>query len=440
MGRRRRNKLPPDPVETRIEGLAHDGRGIAHVDDRTVFIHGALAGERVRFVYTRRTRKLTEGRVVEVLEPAPERVAPRCAHYGVCGGCSLQHMDPAAQIESKQAVLLENLDRIGGVRPERVLEPLTGPLWGYRRKARLGVKYVARKGRVLVGFRERGSPLVADLAHCDVLHPSVGGRLEMLAELVDGLEARERLPQIEVAVGDAATSLVFRHLDPLSTADRDRLEAFARREGLQVLLQPGGPESVEPLWPAEPELFYRLPEFEVTIHFRPTDFTQVNAEINRAMVSRAVAMLDPRPDERVLDLFAGLGNFSLPLARSAREVIAVEGDAAMVARGEASAARNGIRNTRHFAADLFGDHADAPWLRAIDKVLLDPPRAGAAEILPSVAAQRPGRIVYVSCHPATLARDAGQLVNAHGYRLVEAGVMDMFPQTSHVESIALFER
>ena len=441
MARRRKKRLPSEPVEAQIESLAHDGRGVTHVDDKVVFVHGALAGERLMFQYTRRTRKQDEGRAVEVLEPSADRVEPRCAHFGVCGGCSLQHMDPAAQIRSKQTVLLENLKRIGDVVPETVLEPLTGPLWGYRRKARLGVKYVPKKDKVLVGFRERGAPFVAELSRCDVLHPSVGERLESLGSLIYGMEARASIPQIEVAVGDNATSLVFRHMEPLSDADRDKLVDYARREGLQILLQPKGPETIHPLWPEEQDLYYRLPDHDVAIHFKPNDFTQVNAEINQKMVNQALELLAPQEDERILDLFAGLGNFSLPLARHAREVVGIEGDQMMVARGRESAERNGIGNTAHYACDLFQPSGDEPWMRGgYDKVLLDPPRAGAIEVLPAVAEMGPGRIVYVSCHPATLARDAGELVHRFGYRLTHAGVMDMFPHTSHVESIAVFEK
>lgn len=438
---RRRQRLPKEPVEAAIESLSHDGRGIAHVEGKAVFIHGALPGERVMFRYTARKRSHDEGEALEILQAAPQRVEPKCPHYDACGGCSLQHMAPEAQIAAKQQTLLDNLQRIGGVTPEDVLPPLTGPHWGYRRKARLGVKYVPKKGKVLVGFRERRSPYVTDMQRCEVLDEGVGLRLEEIGAMIHELEARARIPQIEVAVGDEATTLVFRHLDPLSAGDRERLLRFARETGFQVALQPKGPDTVTPLWPEQQDLFYRLPAHEVSIHFKPVDFTQVNMSINRKMVDLAIELLDPQPHERVLDLFAGLGNFTLPIARRAKEVVGIEGDEMMVKRGHESALRNGIDNTRHHACNLFEDVADEPWMHeAYDKVLLDPPRAGAIEMIPHVAAMVPGRIVYVSCHPGTLARDAGELVNTHSYRLVKAGVMDMFPHTAHVESIAVFER
>ena len=437
----RRKPLPADPVEAVVDALSHDGRGVAHLDGKATFIDGALPGERVRFRYTRITRRFDEGRVVEVLEASPDRVEPRCPHALVCGGCSLQHMDPDAQILAKQQTLLANLQRIGGVRPGKLLEPLRGPYWGYRHKARLGVKRVRAKGRVLVGFREKRKPWIAELSRCEVLHPSVGQRLEELAALVDSLSIPDRIPQIEVAVSDDATALVFRHLDPLGAEDLDRLRAFARESGIHVYLQPKGPDSVELLWPERSVLSYRLPEQGLELWFRPTDFTQVNPAVNRAMVGQALALLDPRPGERVLDLFCGLGNFTLPLAQRAGEVVGVEGDAALVERARDNAGRNGIGNAAFHMANLAEDITDRTWFReGFDKLLLDPPRSGAAELVPRIATLGVGRILYVSCHPGSLARDTGMLVNDHGYRLVAAGVMDMFPHTAHVESMALLEK
>lgn len=442
MGRRRqrRARLPEGTFGARIDDLGHDGRGIARLDGKAVFIHGALPGESVEFRYTGRHSQYDEGRVERVIEAGPDRVEPHCAYFGVCGGCSLQHLAAERQIAYKQDWLLGNLARIGRVEPETVLPPLTGPHRGYRHKARLGVKYVTAKGRVLVGFRERDKPFVADLRRCEVLHPRVGGLLEALGELIGGLSISRRLPQIEVAVGDTDVALCFRVLDPPDEADRSRLIDFGRMHDIQVWLQPSGPDSVHSLWPESAMLGYRLPAFDLDLRFLPHHFTQVNNTLNRAMVDQAVALLDPRPDERVLDLFCGLGNFTLPLARRAARVIGVEGDAGLVEWAQGNAVHNGIDNAEFRVADLTREiTAQDGYGDGFDKLLLDPPRSGALEAIPAVAALRPQRIVYVSCHPATLARDAGLLVHEHGYRLSRAGVMDLFPHTAHVESIAVFE-
>ncbi|MGD9888737.1 MAG: 23S rRNA (uracil(1939)-C(5))-methyltransferase RlmD [Halothiobacillaceae bacterium] len=430
--------------EVDITGFTHEARGVAHHEDKAVFVDGALPSERVKVLLTKPHRRFDEAEVIEVITPSPDRVEARCAHFGVCGGCSLQHMRDSAQIDSKQGVLLDNLRQLGKVEAKSLLSALRGPLWAYRRRGRLGVKWVPKKNRVLVGFRERGTPYLADLRRCEVLDPSVGERLEELGALIGGMEARATIPQIEVAVGDAATALVFRHMEPLGEDDQACLVDYAKRTGLHIFLQPQGPDSVHRLWPQEGELFYVLPAHEVRIDFLPVDFTQVNGELNRDMVDLALNLLDIQPNERVLDLFAGLGNFTLPMARRAAEVVGVEGDAAMVRRGEESALRNGITNTRHYVGNLFEPDAKQAWMQeglqgGFDKILLDPPRAGAMEIMPFLAKMKPKRIVYVSCNPATLARDAGILVNEHGYNLVSAGVMDMFPHTAHVESIAVFE-
>ena len=440
---RRRKQLPADPVAAHIDSLSHDGRGVARLDGKAVFIDAALPGEEVSFVYTGMHRNYDEGRVETVVSPSPDRVRPRCTAAGICGGCSLQHMDPVAQIRAKQGVLLENLRRIGGVEPETVLEPLTGPVWGYRHKARLGVKYVRRKDEVLVGFREKRKPYVARIDTCEVLHPDVGRRLSDLALLIDSLSIRSAVPQIEVAVGDRVTALVFRVLEAPAEADLASLRAFGQEYDMQIYLQPKGPETVTLLWPESPEqargLGYDIDDHRLTLQFRPNDFTQINPQINRKMLARALELLEPCADDRVLDLFCGLGNFTLPLARRAGRVTGVEGEAGLVQRARDNAAANGIDNVDFFTADLAGDVAAEPWLaRDYDKVLLDPPRSGAREMLPLIAGRRPRRIVYVSCHPGSLARDAGELVADHGYRLAAAGVMDMFPHTAHVESIALF--
>jgi len=439
---KKRKPLPTEPVRADIASLSHDGRGVTHVDGKAVFVAGTLPGEQVLFRYTRRARRHDEGVPLEVVRPAPERVEPRCAHVGVCGGCALQHMDPAAQVHLKQQVLTETLARIGKVAPARWLEPLAGEPWGYRRKARLGVRWVAKKGRVLVGFRERGSSFIADLAHCDVLRPEVGGRLLQLAALIESLSIRERVPQIEVAQGDGPTVLVFRVLDPPSGHDRDKLLAFAAETGLHVYLQTGGAETVTPLSGQAVSLDYGLPAHGVEIGFEPLDFTQVNLALNRRMVDQALALLDPQPDEQVLDLFCGLGNFTLPIARHADRVVGVEGDAGLVARARRNAEHNHIGNVEFQAADLYSvPSAVAPWHRErFHKALLDPPRTGAREVLETLAATGVRRILYVSCFPATLARDAEHLVHALGFRLEAAGAMDMFPHTAHLESMALFER
>jgi 23S rRNA (uracil1939-C5)-methyltransferase len=432
--------LKPGPVqEAEIVGLAHDGRGIARIDGKAVFVPGALPGERVTLRVIKQRRQMDEAVLGEILRASPDRVVPRCAHYGVCGGCSLQHLDATAQLAAKQAQLLEDLSRIGRVSPERVLPPLRGPVWGYRRRARLGVKYVHKKGRVLAGFREREKPYLADLQHCEVLLPALRSLPQALAALVEGLSVRERVPQVEVAVGDAATALVFRVMEEPSDEDLQRLEAFGARLGVQIYLQPGGIASVRPLRADAAPLRYGIEPFDLCIEFGPLDFVQVNSEINTGMVGAALAALEVVPGERVLDLFCGLGNFTLPLARRAARVVGVEGDDGLVARARANAAANGVDNVAFHSANLFEPAKFGDWSAGrYDRVLLDPPRAGAREVVERMASWRPRRVVYISCHPGSLARDAGILVETQGYRLLAAGVMDMFPHTTHVESIAVF--
>jgi 23S rRNA (uracil1939-C5)-methyltransferase len=434
----------PAPVEVTIESLTHEGRGVARVEGKALFVDGALPGERVSARYVARHRRFDEAATDEVLQASPDRVEPRCPHFGVCGGCSLQHMSAEAQIRAREQAVLEVLEHVGRVRPERMLAPITADPWGYRRKARLSAKHVPKKGGALVGFRERYSRYLAAIDGCEVLHPAVGRRIRALRDLITSMDARDRIPQVEVAVDDDdRTALVFRNLEPLTAADRKRLEEFAQGEGVQVWLQPKGPDTVQPLWPAEPEpLVYAHPDFDVRIPFGPLDFVQVNRDINRAMVARAVELLEAGPDARVLDLFCGLGNFGLPLARRAGFVTGVEGEAVMVLRARENAALNGITNAEFHSADLAAAGLDdAPWAReTYDAVLLDPPRAGAAGVMGLLGRLRAPRVVYVSCNPATLARDAHTLVHDHGYRFEAAGVMDMFPHTAHVESMALFRR
>lgn len=441
MARRRKKQLSADPVRVTIKDLSHDGRGVARIGDKTVFVEGALPGEEVDFLYVEQRSKYDVGVVQTVYTASLDRVEPRCPHYGYCGGCGLQHMAPEAQIRAKQGILEENFRRIGKVTPKEILPPLTGAHWGYRRKARLGVRDVVKKGRVLVGFREKRKPYLADMERCEVLHPSVGERLLELSDIIGSLDARAQIAQIEVAVDDSQTALVFRNLEPLNDADKARLTGYAQAQELCIYLQPGGPDSVEPLWPEQIELSYAIPEFDVSFAFLPTDFTQVNADINRAMVPRAIEMLEIQEHERVLDLFCGIGNFTLPLARRAAEVVGVEGDSQLVARARDNAKRNNLFNVSFHTADLSKELEAMPWWKqGFDKVLLDPSRDGAMEAIPYIARLGVKRIVYVSCNPSTLARDAGLLVNEYGYTLEKAGVMDMFPHTAHVESIALFTK
>ncbi len=438
---RKRRLREPVVLELDITDLSHDGRGVAHIEGKAVFVAGALPGERVRAEIRAVRKQFDEASSVEVLVPSRDRVEPLCPHFGVCGGCSLQHMDTRAQIVAKQHTLSENFTRIGQVQPQRWLEPLDGPPWGYRRKARLGVKHVPKKGKTLVGFRETDPRFIADLSRCETLVPQVGHRIEAIAEMMDSLEARARIPQIEVAAGDDRTALVFRNLDPLSESDRARLLAFGAHEGFAIFLQPAGNDSVTPIDGGSEDLRFSLPQFGLEYAFRPLDFIQVNGEMNRKMIPHALSLLKLQPHERVLDLFCGLGNFTLPLAQQSKAVVGVEGDAGLVLRARENAQRNGIGNASFYAADLTTDLRDQPWVgEGFDALLLDPPRTGADATIPQLPLETVGRIVYVSCHPATLARDAGILVRDHGYQLTAAGVMDMFPHTAHVESIALFEK
>jgi 23S rRNA (uracil1939-C5)-methyltransferase len=424
-----------------IDDLSHDGRGVATWGEKKVFVHGALPGERVMVRLTDRKRSYDEGETVEVLEASDHRIEPRCPHFGQCGGCSLQHLDGARQLEAKQNTLLQNLERIGKVTPEVVWDPLSGPSWQYRRKARMSVRYVHKKDRVLVGFRERYGRFVADMQECHVLDPRIAERLSDLSELIYTMDARRSIPQLEVACGDECCALVFRHLEPLSEGDLEKLRDFARNSGIAVLLQPKGPDSIHCLEPESVQLSFRIPEFGIEMDFEPSDFVQVNAAMNQAMISRAMDLLEPSADDRILDLFCGLGNFTLPMASRAAEVVGIEGDGALVERAGRNALRNGVDNASFHAADLNEDPGSASWLKKpYTKVLVDPPRSGAEFILPHIAASDADRVVYVSCHPASLARDAGILVRQFGFRLAGAGVMDMFPHTGHVESIALFER
>ena len=434
----RQNVTNVEPVTARIESLSREGRGVARVDGKTVFIDNALPGEEVRFRYKKRHGRYDEGGTIEVIAASANRVEPKCAHFGVCGGCALQHMEPSAQLEHKQAMLVEQLQHLGGIDPVLLLPPVAGPIWGYRRRARLGVRHVAKKGGVLVGFRERDTNYLAEMSRCEVLDPRVGGLIGALRELLSGLSLCDRIPQIEVAVDDQIASLTIRHLAPFSDADLAALRDFAESRDIHIYLQPGGIDSIMPLWPPAPSpLSFRIPAHDVEIRFRPLDFVQVNAAINLSAIDRAIALLDAQATDQVLELFCGLGNFTLPVARRVGRIVGIEGDGALVERARDNAAHNGITNAEFIQADL--SIAD-PLPGEFNKLLLDPPRTGAVEILRKLDLQRVQRLVYVSCNPATLARDAALLVGEKGMRLAGAGVMDMFPHTAHVESIAVFER
>jgi 23S rRNA (uracil1939-C5)-methyltransferase len=437
--KKKHQRIPQGQFEADIHDLTHEGKGVANIDGKTVFIDECLPGEKIKFEYTAKRRDYDEGHCVEVLTSSKDRVDPACRHFDICGGCSLHHLDAEAQIRYKQDALISALRQIAHIHDPVVVAPLRGPSTGYRHKARLGVRYVRKKGRMLVGFRERNGRYLADLEKCVVLVPEVGEKLTFMAERMSQMEAREQIPQIEIGKGDDTTTLVVRNLVELSDEDRQILIDMARDMAVQICLQPKGPDSIVPLWPEEQHLSYSHPDFGVSVSFKPGDFIQVNPEINRQMVQQAIDWLDVQPEHKVLDLFCGLGNFTLPLATRAKEVVGVEGDQPMVSRARDNALSNGLENTRYYAENLMEPDPSAGWLKEdYDRILFDPPRSGAKEIIPLLAKKGVERIVYVSCHPGSLARDAGELVNTYGYRLEQVGVMDMFPHTAHVESMALF--
>ena len=432
-----------------VADLTHEGEGVVRggqtdgeTSGKTVFVAGALPGERVSFRRRSFHKSHDEAELVEILEASPDRVTPRCAHFGVCGGCALQHLAPDAQIASKQRELAANLERIGNVAPATWLPPLLGPHWGYRRRARLSSRYVTKKGRSLVGFREKQGKYVADVQRCEVLEEPLGALVGALGELLTGLERRESIPQIEVSLSDGERVLVVRILDPLAEADLAALREFERVHALRILLQPGGLTTIAPLTPGPIDLHYRLDAFDLTLDFGPSDFVQVNATINQAMVARALELLEIGPADRVLDLYCGLGNFTLPLARRAAAVVGIEGEAGLIERARANARSNGIANAEFHVGDLsVAPDRTLSWMRGrYDAVLLDPPRVGAREVLSAVAHLAPRRVVYISCHTGSLARDLGVLVHEFGFGLRAAGVLDMFPHTTHVESIAVLDR
>jgi 23S rRNA (uracil1939-C5)-methyltransferase len=455
MARRRRNRTRetvPAEISTPVivESLDQEGRGVTHVDGKAVFIDGALPTEQVRYQSHRVKDSYEVANTVEVLKQSNQRVKPKCPHFGICGGCKLQHLDFAAQVAAKQRLLENDFKHIGKVKPVNMLPPLYGPTWGYRHKARLSVKYVVKKERVLVGFNEKGTRYVSVMDSCEVLVPAVSNLIKPLQEMIIDLSIRDKVPQIELAVGEPTAAgegdvivLIFRIMESLSTDDEAILKAFADRYEVQVWTQTKGPDTIKPFYPADgPPLQYSLPEFDLTYPFKPNEFTQVNPHINQVMLRRAMQLLQPQANEKIADFFCGIGNFSLPIARSGAEVLGLEGLANLVDRANESAALNQIHHVKFGVADLFKmTEKSLAELGYFDKWLIDPPRDGAYELVQAITPETaPKAIVYVSCNPATLARDAGVLVNEKGYTLSAAGVINMFPHTAHVESIALFQK
>lgn len=437
--KQRKQRIPQDTLTACVTQFSHEGRGIAQINGKTTFLFGALPNETVQFRYLRCHKQYDEGQVVSVEDASTDRVTPKCAHFNICSGCSLQHLSSESQIKHKQAVLLEHFAHQATCQPDIIASPIEGPLWGYRRKARLSVRDVHKKNKVLVGFREHDGRYVADISRCEVLHPSVGDKIELLSTLLMTLEMKAEIPQIEIAVGDNATVIIIRHLKPLPENDLQKLMSFSQQYQLQLYLQPGGAESIHPAT-ADANLYYDIPAYQIRMHFQPTQFTQVNQDINLKMLDQAIDWLDLQNEDRILDLFCGIGNFSLPMAKRCKHVVGVEGSTDSIAQAIKNAAFNQISNTDFYVHDLTLPVDLTTWFnQRYDKILLDPPRAGAKELMPYIKHWSPKRIVYVSCNPITLARDTKYLLDL-GYHLEKAGVMDMFPHTQHVEAMALFVR
>lgn len=430
-------------VTATLQALSHDGRGITTVDQKTTFVAGGLPGETVALNIFRKKPTFYEAIATEIITPSKSRATPPCAHFGVCGGCSLQHMNMTLQLEMKQQTLLDQLKHFGNVVPNTILPPLHTDELGYRRKARLGVKFVIKKNKLLIGFREKSSRYLADIESCPVLYPNVGEHLDELRALIQSLSCFDHIAQVEVAVGDDTIAYILRHLKPLTPDDHEKIIAFAKTHHIHFYLQPNPPLPVTKLWPddGKARLSYTLPAFDLEFLFHPLDFTQINLEMNRRMISQALQLLDLQKEDAVLDLFCGIGNFTLPMAKYAKQVIGVEGSQEMVERAYENAKHNDINNVQFFAANLEAPSSSASWLKqSYDKILLDPPRVGAKSMLPILASLNAKKIVYVSCNPATLSRDAGELVHHHGYQLEAAGIMNMFPHTSHIEAMALLTK
>jgi 23S rRNA (uracil1939-C5)-methyltransferase len=441
MRRKHALKLLP-PQQLQVVDLSHEAQGIAKLDGRAVFIAGALPGETVEVQLLQRRKGVQEAKLLQVINASPDRVEPKCRHYVVCGGCAEQHLSSGQQLALKQTQLLDNLARIGKVDVPTVLPPLQADVWNYRRRARLGARWVPQKNRTLVGFRERSSSKLADISRCEVLREPLSSLIEPLSVLLGSLSVRDKVPQVEAAVADNVIALVIRILDDLTEADLAALHAFRIQHGVQIYLQREGYDSIKPLHPETVQaLIYALPQFKLEFEFLPNDFIQVNGALNQQMVALALQLLEVNSQDVVLDLFCGIGNFTLPIAQQAAQVLGIEGEVALVERARDNARRNGVSNAEFMVANLFEEHKDSPFAkRQFIKVLLDPPRAGAREILPVIAHGGAQRVVYISCHPGSLARDAGILVHELGYTLKSAGVLDMFPHTAHVESVAVFER
>ncbi|BCA95592.1 23S rRNA (uracil(1939)-C(5))-methyltransferase RlmD [Legionella antarctica] len=442
--KRIKSRPDPTPQKAQIANLSHDGKGVARINGKATFIQGALTDETVEFQYTRVKKDFDEGRLLSVIEHSPLRVEPKCPHYQMCGGCSLQHMSEQEQIYFKQKQLLDLLSRFGHTKPQMILPPLTGAYWNYRNKARLSVRFVEKKQSAMVGFRERNNPrYITEITQCPVLNAKIDADIIPLRHLIDSMKDKHCIAQIEVAAGDDDIGLIFRNLKSLADEDEIKIEQFAKQYRYKIFLQPGGPESVYCFYPPNSSeyLAYNLPDYKINFQFHPTDFTQVNAELNRSMVKLALQLMDLKNTDMVLDLFCGLGNFSLPMAQFCSKVVGVEGSKTMVERAYMNAKANHLSNVDFYAANL-DDITEIKNLvrQSFNKVLIDPPRSGALEIVKQIDSLNPERIVYVSCNPVTLARDTDILVNQKGYILMKAGVMDMFPHTAHVESIALFEK
>mgnify|MGYP001367179136 CR=1 FL=1 len=431
-------KHAPTPVTLQIESLSHEGRGIAHIDGKTTFVDYALPGETISAQITKQKGRYNEAKTLDVIEASEKRVPARCPHFGTCGGCNLQHMQADMQLELKQQTVKELLQHQAQSTAEHWLPPLTSSEFQYRRKARLSVKYVDKKQKLLIGFREKQGRYVADIDYCDILTASAGHQLQAMAAMVEQLSIHKKIPQIEVAVCDAHTALIIRHLEPMTEQDHSIITRFAQTHRFHIYLQPKGIDSIHRLHPVDADKpHYAIPDYQLRMEHEPHHFTQINQSINLKMIAQALSLLELKPGDRVIDLFCGIGNFTLPMARQGCHVTGVEGSDDAIRQAKENAIINELENVDFFSANLFESVYNQDWSqRAYNKVLLDPPRAGAQEIIPLIATWRPSHLVYVSCNPATLARDIGLLTD-HGYQLAQCGIMDMFPQTKHIETMAL---
>ena len=441
MARHRKRKLMEQPIEVVIEDLSHDGRGIARINGKVMFVNGALPGETVVAKHTGGNKNFEEGLAIEIIEASEDRVEAKCQYYNVCNGCTMMHLAPEKQIEFKQNTLKQNLLKMAKLEPDSWLDPLTADSWHYRRRARLSVRWVIAKDKVLVGFREKDGRYVADMEFCEVLQKPLDGMLKSLAEMIEKLVIRQHVAQIEASIADEDVALIIRHLKPIREDDEKTLLDFAEKHGVRIYSQSKGPNTIFEMTKSKQALFFDMPAYNIRMEFLPSDFIQVNAKMNDKMIAHAMNLLDVQKEDVVLDLFCGLGNFTLPLATKVKEIVGIEGEKSLVDRAIANAKLNTLNNVVFEVADLRRNHENSEWFKKdYTKVLIDPPRSGAWEVLPLIAQTKAKTLLYVSCHPASLARDTDRLVNELGFKLVNAGVMDMFPHTSHVESIALFTR